>query len=149
MDTELLSEINKELADIGDIISVTGDKAVAITNTIADKYIKDRSFVWWWESLAGSYIEIDYGDDLSWPIIRKITPSLKQNVYLFVTDDEPEPWPIFYGSLRNVGQLISRLWRFEYFITDENFEWLIFDTHHNSLIILGELFEAATAILEK
>ncbi len=143
MDIELLSEINNKMADIGGIVEVANDKAISITNTIAEKYIRDRSFVWWWESLAGSHVEIGYGDDFSWPIIKKIAPNLNQNVYLFVTDDEPEPWSAFNGPLKKIDKLISELWRFEYFITDENFEWLIFDTHHNTVVISGVIEDVA------
>jgi len=143
MDIELLSEIHNEMTNIGGIIEISDDKASSITNKIAKNYINDRSLVWWWEGLSVSHFEINYGDEYSWLIIKKIVPNMNQSVYLFVTDDEPEPWPVFNGSLKNIGELISELWRFEYFITDENFEWLIFDTHHNTLVISGVIEDLA------
>lgn len=143
MDIELLSEIHNEMTNIGGIIEISDDKASSITNKIAKNYINDRSLVWWWEGLSVSPFEINYGDEYSWLIIKKIVPNMNQSVYLFVTDDEPEPWPVFNGSLKNIGELISELWRFEYFITDENFEWLIFDTHHNTLVISGVIEDLA------
>ncbi len=143
MDIELLYEIRNEIQGNMCIEELDEKEALQIIDVVAKKHIKDRSRVWWWEGLNSKPSVIEYGDGFSWPMIRDMIKNDNQLVYLFVTDDEPEPWPVFRGTLHDIGILLAGMWRFEYFLSDKYFSWLIFDTHHNDLLVAGALSDRA------
>ncbi len=139
VDSELLIEIREAIKKIGDIYEIENVRAAELTDAVAKKHLRDRSRVWWWEGLSNSPTVLEYGDELSWPFVQSIVQNENQKIYLFVTDDDPEPWPVFIGNVIDIGRLLAELWRFEYFLTDENFSWVIFDTHHNTLVVSGAM----------
>ena len=139
MDFELLNEARSAIAGIDGVMELEKTDASDVITSVAERYMIDRSKVWWWQGMANESTTIEYGDDYSWPLIQHMVLNEEQLVYLVITDDDPEPWPVFKGTFSNIGKLIAELWRFEYFLTDKDFSWVIFDTHHNSLIVSGTL----------
>lgn len=149
MPTELLDEIRRLLKGNGTIQELDEVRAGNVIDTVANKFIMNRSKVWWWQGLQTKPVVVEYGDNLSWPLVKQIVGNNKQIIYLFVTDDDPEPWPVLSGPLDEIGNLIANLWRTEYFLVDENFTWLLFDTHHNTLVVSGALEDRARHVSRK
>jgi hypothetical protein len=151
VDSELISEIREAIKKIGDINEIEDVRAAELADAVAKTYLQDRSRVWWWEGLSNRPTVFEYGDELSWPYVQSIVQNENQKIYLFVTDDDPEPWPVFTGSVVDIGRLLAELWRFEYFLTDQSFSWVIFDTHHNTIMVSGatEMQERVGNILMK
>lgn len=143
LNDELNNEIRNILASGMQIDELNDDSSKQIINDIAEQYVIDRDFIWWWECLSKENTIIDYDDGLGWDCFAKFIQPLEQQVYIVVTDDEPEPWSIYKGSLLAVIDLLNNMWRFEYFIISEDLSWVIFDTHHNSLVITGSLLDRA------
>ncbi|MEO1262601.1 MAG: hypothetical protein AAFZ15_27595 [Bacteroidota bacterium] len=56
-------------------------------------------------------------------------------IYLVVTDDEFYPWVVYYGEKRELKGLLEEQRFFEYFVFDHSCKKVLFDTHHNSLIL--------------
>lgn len=139
MDFELLNEARSAIEGIDGVQELEKIDASNVVTSVAEKYKIDRSKVWWWQGMANESTTIEYGDGYSWPLIQHMVQNEEQSIYLVMTDDDPEPWPVFKGAFCNIGKLIAELWRFEYFLTDKDFSWVIFDTHHNSLIVSGAL----------
>jgi len=83
---------------------------------------------------------ISYGDEDGLEIIGRVIPN-NPEVILFVTDDESRPWPAFKGHLSNILTLIGEVRFFEYILTDEKLDWLVFDTHYNALVLTEKLIE--------
>ena len=150
MDSELIQEICKNIGSSNTIRELSETDARDLIDRIATHYIVDRNRVWWWESLAEKPVIIDYGDygeDPGWDYCMELIQSPKHPVYLVVTDDYPEPWPVFKGSISAVASLLANLWLFEYIIVDENLSWVIFDTHHNCLVVTGTLIDRARSVI--
>ena len=143
MDTELVEELRKTIDKLGSINELNEEDSKSLVDDLAVQYIADRNLVWWWEGLLDKPVVINYGDSLGWDYIVKLVRSPDQNVYLVATDDNAEPWEVFEGSLAAVVMLLENMWRFEYIIVDVNLSWIIFDTHHNSLVVAGCLREQA------
>ncbi len=146
MDKELLDDVRGCSNKYYDFIELTSCQSLNTGNLVADKFIKNRNNVWWWEDLTQDSVTIPYGDNDGLSVIKQIVCDNTIIVNFFITDDEPEPWPIFQGSLETVINVVSEQRYFEFFITPLDLSWLIFDTHHNSLIISGELVESAKSI---
>lgn len=147
MDTELVNEIRGLTKKINGFIELNKGDSIKAINMVAEKYIKNRANTWWWEELAQNSITLNYEDDDGLFLLKNVVGNDNTLVKLFITDDEPEPWPVFQGEIKMITDIISEQRFFEYFITANDFSWLIFDTHHNSLIVLGDLFKAAESIL--
>ena len=79
-----------------------------------------------------------YGEADGLDVIRNNLGSAG-NVSLVVTDDEYEPWPVFQGPLSEILALLAEQRFFEFILVSENMNWCIFDTHHNSLVLAGEI----------
>jgi len=63
-------------------------------------------------------------------------------VRLVVTDDEPQPWPVFEGPLEEILVVLQETRYFEYFLVpgvNDGGRWIVFDTHHNQLVWAGEM----------
>ncbi len=146
MDIKLVNEIRDFTKKIYGFIELNKNESIKATNMVAEKYIKNRTNTWWWEELSQQSITINYDDSDGLSLIKKIVNDDNASVKLFITDDETEPWPVFQGKFKEIFDAISEQRFFEYFITASDFSWLIFDTHHNSLIVLGGLFEVAGEI---
>lgn len=141
MNNELIQELRKNLVSIDTICELSEVDARSLIDGIAARYIADRSRIWWWEGLAEKPLVIDYGEDLGWDYIVKLVQPPEHQVYLVATDDDPEPWFVFKGSVSAVANLLGNMWRFEYIIVDVDLSWVIFDTHHNSLVVVGALVD--------
>ena len=146
MDTELINEIRDFTKKINGFNELNKDGTAKAINMVAEKYIKNRTNTWWWEDLTQKSITIEYGDSDGLSLLKEIVDDDTASVKLFITDDEPEPWPVFEGEFKAIIDTISEQRFFEYYITANDYSWVIFDTHHNSLIVLGDLFEAAESI---
>ncbi len=143
MDTEIVKSIRNYIRRIPQVRELDFDEALQAVESVAEKYIENRKSVWWWESVKCETTCLDYGDNDGLSLIKEVVGE-DCIVLLFVTDDEPEPWPVFEGSIGGVIDIFSEQPFFEYFLTGRDFSWIIFDTHHNSLIISGAAKRCST-----
>lgn len=142
IDDELLRGIRKFIACKKDFTELNKRDALEAINCIAKKFIIDRSKKWWWTDLTQDSVKIEYGESDGLLFIEELV-NKDTEVLFFITDDEPEPWPVFQGKLSTVIEIIAEQRFFEYFLTDKDYSWIIFDTHHNSFIIGGALLNIA------
>jgi hypothetical protein len=139
MDSELTNEIQVQIAK-GLSLTRLGDvDAMKVTDLIADRFIKDTDCVWWWEVLNQTPRIIEYVEQVGWDRIQELLDDLSEQIYFVPTDDEPNTWPVYFGTCKEVIGLLREMWRFEYILVGKEIDWLIFDTHHNSLVAVGSL----------
>lgn len=145
MDDELINEIRSVAHDMGCVTELDKKEVQEIYDKINSRFIKEEKKIWWWESLSIPSTSIEYGEHDGLSLIREI---IKNNlkVLIFITDDEAPPWPAFEGKLEDILEIIKSQRFFEYFLTSKDCKWLIFDTHHNSLIVTGSLLEKAVTV---
>ncbi|MEL6194028.1 MAG: DUF6756 family protein [Bacteroidota bacterium] len=91
---------------------------------------------WLWEneniSLRFSYEE---GNDWS-SALGEALNDFDDKILFIPTDDEFFPWKIFEGEKRQLMELLEDLYYFEYFVTDRSFQKIVFDNHHNEIIVM-------------
>lgn len=93
----------------------------------------DESSIRWWTSPSRDRQIIPYS---STP--RQLFNELlctEGYARLFITDDEPPPWPSVHGPLADILDLIDDCPFFEYFIVNAEGTRVLFDTHHNELVL--------------
>ena len=144
MENELLNDLRAFVEkNSSSIIELNAIDSASASNNIAKNFIKNRNNIWWWEELNQKSITIEYGSSDGLLLIKKIINNDNLLINLFVTDDGEEPWPVFQGKLGIIIDMLYQQSFFEYFISADDFSWLIFDNHHNSLVISGELIDEA------
>jgi hypothetical protein len=134
IDKDLLTEIELFLEQGHRLIKLSNDDSSKILGKIIDSFVRDESYIWWWQSLKTPKTIIDYGGGLAWPLILNYFDETEM-CYFVITDDEPAPWFVIEGAVKELGMMVSELWRFEYFIVDVSFKKIIFDNHHNQLVV--------------
>jgi hypothetical protein len=140
MDAELLKSLSDYTQENSRVTVLPADETSELATQVARHFGFSMNGRWWWEELpkaGATSISYTSGED-GLGALLKVIPEASQHVLLFVTDDEPPPWPCIGGA---VGPLVAMLRQqrfFEYFIVDSTMQWIVFDTHHNQLIVFGE-----------
>ncbi len=138
MDQELLIEMRSCLEGLRTVTEFDQAQSIEIVDRIASVFVSDRTRLWWWESLAVEFLQINYGDSDGLAILSEGIEN-SDSVYLIVTDDENGPWPVFHGAPSDILSLIYAQRFFEYILSDFELRWAVFDTHHNCLYVVGDL----------
>ena len=88
-----------------------------------------------WEQVEfENSVYYDY-EGADWDKLMEFLLSDFQNkIYLAITDDEFYPWKLLECDKASVVHLLNQQQLFEFFIFDDSFDKIIFDTHENLLI---------------
>lgn len=137
-DDDLRKELTSTVAQFANIVELESADALRLLDRIADTFVDDRARAWWWTSLSVPSVIIGYGDADGVDVLhRLLDPGTV--VVLFVTDDEPSPWPAVQGPFAALSAVLGEMRQFEYFAVDPDCRWIVFDTHHNELVVAGTL----------
>lgn len=119
-----------------DLRVLDADETERLTWDVASRFVEDPSCLWWWESLLGVSQSIEYhGDGLK--LLSTLLAARSGELTLFVTDEQRPPWMALRGSRDALIELLGDHQSFEYFVVDDSLDWIIFDTHHDCLVIVG------------
>jgi hypothetical protein len=103
-------------------------------------HMRSADAIWWWQDLKDRCEVVNYeeadADALSL-ILSRLPKELPAR--LVITDDEPQPWPVIAGTVGTLVELIREQRYFEYMLAAESGSWVVFDTHHNELIFIGDI----------
>lgn len=100
-----------------------------VLDKISEIYKIDYDNLFIWEYLEGKVT--NYTNE-NWEIeLMDLLVLLNDKIYICITNEEYYPWSILYGSKNDIINIVNEMYYFEYFIFDDNFSILIFDTHHN------------------
>ncbi len=144
IDQELLKEI-RSVASSHEILEMHGDDASSAIRQLRDTFIGHSAGQWWWESLRGEAVAIQYGSRDGLSIVGDLVER-DESVFFVPTDDASPPWPVFFGDIDRFIALLKELRFFEYFLTDKDSTWAVFDTHDNCLVVIGTLIDKASEI---
>lgn len=140
IDPALHSEIRSALHNLPGCSELSEEASTKVTNALQARFVREPEQTWWWSSLADDPVMIDYGDGDGLAAVSRILPS-EENAYLIITDDERPPWPVIHGRIKHLLLLLKEVRFCEYCIMGEAYTWVIFDTHHNRLVIAGKVVE--------
>ncbi|MET1082978.1 MAG: hypothetical protein ABWY12_08025, partial [Burkholderiales bacterium] len=92
-----------------------------------------------WASLAQGSERLPYADPAVGAELLRARIEGQPLVNLIVTDDEPEPLGVIAGPAEAIVDLLGKTPIFEFALTDPELRWLILDTHHNVLVLAGDV----------
>jgi len=137
--TDLMDLLREYVGHHAEMEVLDATSVARIADAVADAFVDDREHLWWWESLRTPAKVGSYGKNDGLAHLQMILGCKSGSLVLVVTDDEGPPWSAVRGALpRLIGMLRDHQY-FEYFLVDDSFSWIVFDTHHNALVIAGEI----------
>lgn len=131
----LLKDIRAYLRRYSALHEVSEAESRELLGAVAERHKRSWDARWWWCELPEAEV-LHYGDDEPARLILSRLPP-QTPARLVITDDESPPWPVIAGPLRNLLDLIGEHRFFEYMLAADDASWLIFDTHHNDLVMTG------------
>ena len=145
IDEELVREI-AEAAALASIRELGEPDAARVTASLGRTFVgSGADGRWWWERSIGRTVVLPYGDRDGLSFLDALLEG-EASVVMIPTDDEPPPWPAFAGSPGGMVGLLRELPPFEYTMTNDARNWIVFDTHHDTLIVGGRLCGRAEAL---
>jgi len=111
--------------------------AKMLIEKLVNHHSLDLSRLYLWEDIIPK-ASFFYGDNSSlWEDrFYSFLQDYDNEIYLSVTDDEFYPWEIFKCEKKTIIGLLNEQQYFEFFIFDISLKQILFDTHHNELILL-------------
>jgi hypothetical protein len=122
---------------------LTAQETSTLIQGIAQSLAMGPPQKWWWAGLASSRA-IPYEDGKGLDVVARIAAIASGPLFLVATDDEPPPWIALSGPLSSLRQLLEQARYFEFFIVDSTMRWIVFDTHHNEVVVYGTYEIAAS-----
>jgi len=142
VDRDLIDAIRETIAKVSGLSQLSDPQAVKLLDALAKRNVADPTQIWWWTNLTVDHETIPYGERDGLDEVARLVPP--QTIALMVvTDDEPRPWPVFSGVISDLLAALREVRFCEYFLIDPDFKWLVFDTHHNALVVVGSLIGKA------
>ena len=102
--------------------------AAEIVRLVKSKYVKGDPRVWWLSLKAPSFAVSSVGVDFV-----DVVPGSLEKVYLIPETDD-ERLPVYQGGPADIDFIRRECPPFEYYVTDESFEWLVIETDHDEFI---------------
>lgn len=134
--SELLDDIAARLGSA----PLPSDQASHLLEGWARAYGISPDLVWWWSTRTLQATRTAYTDHVEWA--RLLGDTLAgipgDEVLLVSTDDEPPPWPVWSIAKTELIPLLEDLQVFEYFIAASDGRTLVFDTHHDELVVAAQ-----------
>lgn len=115
---------------------ITTYEAKSKLNTLKQAFKFDFSYLYLWEHEIHNKKTYHYSNDNWSELMNLEMDKFSEQVYLVVTDDEFYPWIVFRGKKSDLKILLEEQRFFEFFIFDDYYNKILFDTHHNSLILM-------------
>lgn len=104
-----------------------------ILDSIVQRFGIDRKNSWWWEGLDDEVVTIPYTGNGFDEVHRLIAGW--STVVMVVTAENPEPAGVFVIREEDVEPLLGESQFFEYALVSSDLSTIVFDTHHNTLIV--------------
>ena len=100
---------------------------------------------WWWEYFRKELPKASRsGDEEAWKQIVSVVPDPDVKAWFIPEDDENL---VYLACPRVIQKIIGNSSPFEYYIVDNQFKWLLCETHHDDFIGVGEPVAANIAKL--
>lgn len=115
------------------------DRAATLLESLAVRHGIDPRFVYWWAGKASADQTIQYdGSDEGLSCLAKLLAEVNGEICLVASDERASPWPIWTLQASELIPLLGELPFFEYFVVLDDGATLLFDTHHNTLVVSRE-----------
>ncbi len=115
-------------------------EAIQLLEEIRNRFNFDYNKLFIWDQVFENYILQDYDSDTWGEFLENKLKFFNKKIYLVISNENYYPWDIFFGLTDELKSLLDELSPFEYFVFDETFSCVLFDNHHDDLILVSKSF---------
>lgn len=119
-------------AGVPDVDVLTADELQTVVRHVIERFVADSGSRWWWEHLRGPSKSIAYEDDPFALLASRIEPD--SQLILLLTNESPVPEGAVRGSMSSLREIVFETTGCEYALLPPSLDWIVFDTHHNTLV---------------
>lgn len=131
--TSAIHELNLE-SRVRPLPPAEAERAIAAAQ---ERFVAEPTALWWWDSLRPElFVESTSHAKQGYRFLPIVCPDIE--AWLFASDDQAPPWPVFAGTPSVLSAVIGECRYFEYAIVSPTLDWIIFENHHNILVATGE-----------
>ena len=115
------------------------DRAALLLDSLAVRHGIDSRRIFWWAGAPLMDREIQYeGSEEGLSRLSVLLADVRGEICLVASDKRASPWPVWALRPGEVIPLLGELPFFEYFLVLDGGATLLFDTHHNTLVVSRE-----------
>jgi hypothetical protein len=122
-----------ELADFGGTRLCDKEEAAAIVAKAKDRFVRGSPRSWWY-SLKCTPRTYHYPDGDGFLHLAEHAPPGTGQCWLILETEEKDK-PVAKMEIEVIPRVIGELPCIEYYVVDENFSWLMVETHHNAILV--------------
>lgn len=112
------------------------NRAARLLDALAVRHGMDSRSIFWWAGAPMAKRKIQYdGSEEGFSCLSTLLADVRGEICLVASDECPSPWPVWALRPSEVIPLVSALPFFEYFLVLDDGATLVFDTHHNVLVV--------------
>jgi hypothetical protein len=137
-------EISNAIEQLGfsasEFVKSEREKATEIVRVAKSRFVADNPRVWWL-GFRQPYDSQSYGALDDWERrLKSLIPRGVTHCWL-IAECNHNDHPVYQVSVAVVASVLKECSFFEYYLVDSDFEWIIADTDHNSLIVARHIDE--------
>jgi hypothetical protein len=95
---------------------------------------------WWWEHFPKSTAVHFTGSD-GWRHLTEIVPNADEKVWFVAEDGAPPGYSVWEASVRDVQAAIGKCHAFEFYLVQQQNDWLVCENHHDVVFAVGRAVE--------
>jgi len=132
-----MTDLIDQIAALTGNAALSQDAGATQLGNMAALHGIDGDRVYWWAGLSRPPRRGPYeGGSAGLALLNEVLATLPlEEVVLVATDEAPQPWPMWVLRRDELIALLEALPFFEYFVAAPDGRTLVFDTHHNELLI--------------
>jgi hypothetical protein len=143
MDTNA-DEIQRALRTLGFAVErfrrLSPDEAKRVYGSALRHFVPCGQPRWWWEHFPTSTgVHFAKGD--GWQYFTKIVPDAEERVWLIAEDFVAPDYSVWEASARDIQAVIGECYGFEFYVIQQQFQWLLCENHHDVVVAVGSEVE--------
>ena len=138
------AEIEAAMTTLGfaanDCKKIADDLSLPILNSIQNRFVTGLPRNWWWENFRQLDAIAQHKKDQAYEWLDKIIPATADRVW-FVTEPAKDGkiFGLYDALFINIQPILRESCYFEYYIVSQELDWLVCETHHGQIMVIGDL----------
>lgn len=101
-------------------------------------FVSRKDSAWWWESFRQESTSRAFLGDSGWNHLLDLVPDPEERVWFITEEDAPPFYIVYEASPRALRELLGECHFFEYYLIDQDHEWLLCENHHRMVFAVGQ-----------
>lgn len=115
------------------------EQAAVLMESLAGRHRIDTHLIYWWASAPLIVQKIHYdSSEEGLSCLAGLLAQVQSEICLVASEERASPWPMWTLQASELIPLLGELPFFEYFLVLDDGATLLFDTHHNTLVVSRE-----------